>query len=119
MLYLASALSTLVSCHSGESRSLGLPEAQEHAGAHSHARPEGGDPGDALRELPGPVHPEHDPHGGHGEKAQVRGQDRAVGNSSNTGSRQVFTQIWSPNSLDHCCQSHTAREPAEHGAVPN
>uniref|UniRef100_A0A672GGJ2 Septin 4a n=1 Tax=Salarias fasciatus TaxID=181472 RepID=A0A672GGJ2_SALFA len=56
-----------------EPGSLGLPAAEEHAGEDAHAGPEGRDAGDALRELQGAVHPEHDPHGGAGQEAQVGG----------------------------------------------
>lgn len=62
----------LDSC-SGKPSTLWLPEAEEHVGAHTYARPEGHDAGNTLRELPRSVYPEYDPHGGQGEKTQVRG----------------------------------------------
>lgn len=65
-------MNRLDSC-SGEPCSLRLPEAEEHVSAHAHARPEGCDTGNALRELPRSVHPEYDPHGGQREETQVRG----------------------------------------------
>ncbi|XP_074854496.1 septin-1 isoform X3 [Carettochelys insculpta] len=48
---------------SGEPGALRLPQAAHDAGSDPHAGPEGGDPGDPLRELPGTVHPEPDPRG--------------------------------------------------------
>lgn len=70
-------ISVLCSC-SGELGALRLREAEEHARPHAHAGPEGCDARDPLRELQGPLHPEHDPHGGEGAQPQVGSQDNWV-----------------------------------------
>lgn len=56
---------------SGELGTLWFREAEEHARSHAYARSEGRDPGDSLRELQSPLHPEHDPHGCEGTQPQV------------------------------------------------
>lgn len=56
---------------SGECGTLWFCEAEEHANSHTHARSEGRDPGNSLRELQSSVHPEHDSHGGEGTQPQV------------------------------------------------
>lgn len=58
---------------SGRPAPLGLPAAEEHAGEDTHAGPEGGDAGDALRELQGRVYPQDDADGCAGEETQVGG----------------------------------------------
>lgn len=58
---------------SGGPGALRLPAAEEHAGEDAHAGPEGGDAGDALRELQGRVHPQDDADGRAGEETQVGG----------------------------------------------
>ncbi|XP_061155081.1 septin-5-like isoform X1 [Syngnathus typhle] len=60
-------------CRSGESGPLGFPTPAGYAGEDSHAGPEGRDPRVPLRELPGPLHPEHDAHGRPKPQAQVVG----------------------------------------------
>lgn len=78
---------------SGEPRTLRLHQAPHHAGEDPHAGPEGRDTGNALRKLPGAVHPEPDPHGGERAEPQVCRVDRDGGRSG-TGRQGELSWGW-------------------------